>query len=127
MSDDAIDALRSGIPLLFELDIRISRPRRLLWDPVLFATRWRYSLQRHALSDQYILTNLITGDRRIHTSLERAIDEALDLLRVEMLAHRRITDEVSEYHGDDAALFSGGANDLVPTERAEPSAVWKQQ
>ena len=58
--------------------------------------------------------------------LERAIDEALDLLRVEMLAHRRITDEVSEYHGDDAALFSGGANDLVPTERAEPRAVWKQ-
>jgi hypothetical protein len=58
--------------------------------------------------------------------LERSVDEALDLLGVEMLAHRRVADEVSEYHGDYAALFGGSANDLVPTERAEPCAVRKR-
>ena len=62
------------------------------------------------------------GDKQ----LERSVDEALDLLGVEMLAHRRIADEVSEYHRDHATLFGRSTNDLVPTERTEPCAVRKR-
>ena len=43
-----------------------------------------------------------------------------------MLAHRRIADEVSEYHRDHATLFGRSTNDLVPTERTEPCAVRKR-
>lgn len=74
-SDDAIRALESGVPIFFELEVRITRRRRLLWDPEVVSTHRRYSVERHALSDQYILTDLITGDRRVHRSLGLAIED----------------------------------------------------
>ena len=74
-SEDALNTLNSGIPITIELDIRITRPRNYLWDPELLSTHREYSIQRHALSEQFILTELITGDRHIHGSLELAIDD----------------------------------------------------
>jgi hypothetical protein len=81
-SDDATNALESGIPLIFELEIRISKPVKFFWDRKLFSTQRRYSIERHALSEQFIVTDLVTGDRRIHESLELAIE---DLGRVRQL------------------------------------------
>lgn len=81
-SEDAIDALMSGIALTMELELRIDRPRRFVWDKEIFATTRRYSIQRHALSDQFVLTSLVTGERRVHRSLENAI---ADLGRVQGL------------------------------------------
>ncbi len=74
-SEDAVDALQSGIRLEFELGVRLTRPRRLMWDAELFATQRRYSIERHALSKQFIITDLVTGERRLHGSLELAIDD----------------------------------------------------
>jgi hypothetical protein len=74
-SEDALKALNSGIALIIDLDIKITRPRSYLWDPELLSTHRRYSIERHALSEQFILTDLITGDRRIHGSLELAIED----------------------------------------------------
>ena len=82
-ADDAIAALESGIELQFELTIRVQRPRRYLWREIVFETNRRYTLERHALSQQFILTDR-TGDvRRIHRSLELAI---ADLGRIRRLA-----------------------------------------
>jgi len=81
-SDDAIDALTSGIALTFDLDVNISEVRRYMWDRELFTTRRHYSLERHALSKQFVLTDLITGERRIHASLDLAI---ADLGRIRKL------------------------------------------
>lgn len=81
-SDDAIDALTSGITLTFDLDVTISESRSYLWDRELFATRRHYTLERHALSKQFVLTDLITGERRIHASLDLAI---ADLGRIRKL------------------------------------------
>ncbi|MEQ8660301.1 MAG: DUF4390 domain-containing protein [Gammaproteobacteria bacterium] len=81
-SEDAVDALTSGIALTFDLEIVISEARRLLWDRELFATRRHYALERHALSNQFVLSDLITGERRIHASLALAI---ADLGRIHRL------------------------------------------
>lgn len=88
-SDDAIRALESGVPIFFDLEIRITRERRLLWDPEVVSTRRRYSIERHALSDQYILSDLITGDRNIHRSLNLAIE---DLGRIRELPLAEVSD-----------------------------------
>lgn len=74
-SEDAIDALNSGIPLYFDLEIRFERPRRMLWDPEIYATRRRFVIERHALTERFVLTDLITEQRSVHASLERAIHE----------------------------------------------------
>jgi hypothetical protein len=74
-SDDAIKAINSGVPITIEFDIRVSRPRKLLWDTELLSAHREYVIERHALSKQFIIADQITGDRRIHGSLELAIDD----------------------------------------------------
>ncbi|MCP5199284.1 MAG: DUF4390 domain-containing protein [Gammaproteobacteria bacterium] len=81
-SADAIEALNSGIPLYFDLEVRLLRARRYLWDVDIFTTRRRYAIERHALSNQFVLTELITGERRLHRTLELAIE---DLSRIRRL------------------------------------------
>lgn len=94
-SDDAIEALNSGIPLTFELDVRISSPRKFLWDPEVFATQRRYSIQRHALSDQFILTDLITDERRAHSSLAQAIEDLGRLRKVPIVEQDALPDHIA--------------------------------
>jgi hypothetical protein len=74
-SEDAIKAINSGVPITIEFDIHITRPRRLLWDPELVSAHREYVIERHALSKQYIIADQITGGRRIHGSLDLAIDD----------------------------------------------------
>ncbi|MGR8918542.1 MAG: DUF4390 domain-containing protein [Gammaproteobacteria bacterium] len=84
-SDDALEAIESGIVLYFDLDIRIRRPRRYMWDSTVFTTRRRYAIERHALSDQYVLTDTVTGTRRSHPSLAAAIEDLGRLRQVPVL------------------------------------------
>lgn len=95
-SDDAIEAIRSGIALYIDVDFRISRERRFLWDPDILTLSRRYQIERHALTDRYIITDLVTEDRRTHDSLEAAV---LDLGRVRgiPLAEEALLDDTSEY------------------------------
>ncbi|MFP6780755.1 MAG: DUF4390 domain-containing protein [Gammaproteobacteria bacterium] len=72
-SDDAKEAVRSGIALFVDVDIRVKRKRRFMWDPRVLALSRRYSVERHALTDRYIITDLVTTDRRIYDSLDAAI------------------------------------------------------
>jgi hypothetical protein len=81
-SEDAIEALDSGIPLHFDLEVRLLRTRRYVWDVEIFHTRRRFAIERHALSDQFVLTELITGERRLHRTLALAIE---DLARIRRL------------------------------------------
>jgi hypothetical protein len=72
-SADAVDALDSGIPLTITLEIKVSRPRRYLWDPeVVYALR-SYSIEHHALSKQFVVADNVTGSRRVHASLDLAL------------------------------------------------------
>lgn len=74
-SDDAIKAINSGVPITIEFDIRVSRPRKLLWDAEILNAHREFVIERHALSKQYIIADQITGARRLHSSLELAIDD----------------------------------------------------
>ena len=73
-SDDAIDALNSGIPLVFDLDSRIKQVRRYLPDKKIFQTRRQLTIERHALSEQFVVTDSITADRRVFGTLSSAIE-----------------------------------------------------
>ena len=72
-SDDALDALRSGIALFIDVDFRIKRQRRFIWDRKVLNLSRRYRIERHALTDRYVITDLVTSDRRIYDSLNAAI------------------------------------------------------
>jgi len=72
-SDDALEAIESGIALFIDVDFRVSRRRRYMWDPNVLTLSRRYQIERHALTDRYIITDLVTDDRRTHDSVDSAI------------------------------------------------------
>lgn len=69
----ALEALESGLPLDIELDIRLERRRRVIWDAEFAALRQRYQLQFHALTERYITRNLNSGEQTSHASLGAAL------------------------------------------------------
>jgi len=71
--DEVLTALAHGIPLTIEIHIKIKRQRNWLWDPVVRDETINYKLQRHALSEHYLLTNLNDGSREQFQYLDEVL------------------------------------------------------
>ncbi|NGP53465.1 DUF4390 domain-containing protein [Thioalkalivibrio sp. XN8] len=69
----ALDALASGLLLDIELEIRLERRRRIIWDAEFAELKQRYQLQFHALTERYILRNLNSGEQASYASLPAAL------------------------------------------------------
>lgn len=72
-SKDTLEALRSGVPLTVVVEIDVNRARKYLWDATVATVRQGYRIERHALSDQLVITNLVTGNRKSFPSLDSAL------------------------------------------------------
>lgn len=70
LTDAVIEALESGVPITLELQIEVVNPRDWWWDETAYALSQRYLLKFHALTRQYVLTNL--NSRVQHTYPTRA-------------------------------------------------------
>ncbi|MGR8948587.1 MAG: DUF4390 domain-containing protein [Gammaproteobacteria bacterium] len=81
-SDSAIEALQSGVGLYIEFNLKVKRARRYLWDKNIIRLSKRIKIERHALTDRYIVSDLLEEQRRIFDSLEAAfggINEMSDI------------------------------------------------
>lgn len=58
LSDAVIEAVESGVPITLELQIEVVSPRDWWWDETVYSLSQRYRLKFHALTRQYVLTNL---------------------------------------------------------------------
>ena len=74
LSTEAMDALHSGVPLGFRLDIEIIHPRRWWFDNDNAALRQSYALEYYALSERYIVVNINSGDQVSFASLLAALE-----------------------------------------------------
>jgi hypothetical protein len=74
LSTEAIDALRSGVPLGLRLDVEIIDPRRWWFDNDSAALRQSFELDYHALSERYIVLNVNRGDQASFASLSAALE-----------------------------------------------------
>lgn len=72
-SDEAIEALDSGVPITIAIEIALKRKRDFLWDATMTTLRQGYRLQHHALSEQYLLSNLATGTIESFPTREDAV------------------------------------------------------
>jgi hypothetical protein len=82
LSQAAVDALDSGVPLTFELEAEIFQPRKWLWDKSLASFNQRYRVAYHALTQQYIVTNINSG---IQNSYSRRNTALLTMGRINRL------------------------------------------
>lgn len=69
----ALDALASGLLLDIELEIRLERRRRIIWDAEFAELKQRYQLQFHALTERYIVRNRNSGEQASYASLPAAL------------------------------------------------------
>ncbi len=82
LSDEALSALNSGVPLTIELRIEVIRERRFLPDALDAELDVRYELEYRPLSQRYIVRNLNSGDQDSFATLYSALNS---LGRIEAL------------------------------------------
>ncbi len=70
-----LEALEHGVALNIDIIIRVKQKRVWIWDPIIRENILKLKLEYHPLSDHYLLTNLTTGNRYQHRSLEQALTE----------------------------------------------------
>jgi len=61
LNEAAVTALQSGVPITFKLKVEIFQPRKWIWDKVISEHVHRYQLSYHALTQQYLVTNISSG------------------------------------------------------------------
>lgn len=74
LSDDALDALNSGVALRIELNLEVIRQRKFWLDPVDAALVVSYELEYRPLSQRYIVRNLNSGNQDSFATLYSALN-----------------------------------------------------
>ncbi|MGF1642689.1 MAG: DUF4390 domain-containing protein [Thiotrichales bacterium] len=73
-SEEMLEALRNGVPLVVQVDIEVVQPRYYWWDNTLVSIKQRYQLRYHALSQSYVVRNLNTDAQESMRTLSAALD-----------------------------------------------------
>ncbi len=73
LSREAQEALANGVALNIELQINLTRTRRLMWDAGIASLRQRYQLSFHALTERYVVLNLNSGETASYQELATAL------------------------------------------------------
>ena len=74
LSQDANDALTSGVPLTIELQLELNRNRRFLPDANTAALALQYELEYRPLSQRYIVRSLNSGEQESFATLYSALN-----------------------------------------------------
>jgi hypothetical protein len=67
------EALRDGVSLTFDLDIRVDRERHLWFNANVMQLTVRRQLSYHAVSERYVVREGRTGEQETFASLEEAL------------------------------------------------------
>jgi hypothetical protein len=73
LSENVLEALSHGITLRFDITVEIERERKWVWDKNVTTAITSYQLQHLPLSNNYLVTNIITGERKQLQELEEAM------------------------------------------------------
>jgi hypothetical protein len=73
LSAPAREALESGVPLIIEIQVQVSRNFWHVWDHTIASLSQFYQLEYHALTRQYLLFNQNSGTRRNFSNLATAL------------------------------------------------------
>jgi hypothetical protein len=74
LSPEIRNALRDGITLTFDLDVRVDRERRFWFNANIVDLTLRRELSYHAVSDRYVVRDAKSGDQDTFATLDDALD-----------------------------------------------------
>jgi hypothetical protein len=96
LGDKATEALRNGIPLFWDICIRIQQQRKYLWDRTIAEKKLRYRIQYHALLNMYRVRNENSEEVYNFSTLPAALD-LMSSIRDIPIASRTRLDPESRY------------------------------
>jgi hypothetical protein len=73
LSEKAKEALQNGVPLFWDIQVKVLQHRDVLWDKTLVDTAIRYRIQYHALLNMYRVRNEINGEVYNFSTLSAAL------------------------------------------------------
>ncbi len=98
LSAQPVEALRKGVALTISLDIDVTKGRRYWLDEKVASLEQSYELRYHALTDQYLLTNLNSGVQHSFPSLQTALDVLGNIVDLPLL-DRQLLEPDEDYSG----------------------------
>lgn len=96
-SDDALEALRSGVPLIVLVNIEVLKDRNWWWDKTIAELEQGYLLLYHALSEKYIIHNLNSGAQQNYISLNAALSSLSNLHDFPLIDKNLLEDDDNYY------------------------------
>jgi hypothetical protein len=95
-SEPAIDALKNGVPLILLLDIEVEKQRSWLWNKTVATLEQGYLLLYHALTENYLVTNLNSSAQNNYRTLNGAL-EALGHIRALPILDEKLLEPDAKY------------------------------
>ena len=84
-SNNVLEAVESGVPMVIVLDIVLDKPRRFWWDKEIAALRQRFRLHYHALAEQYVVKNINSGAQHTAPTLHSALYDLRDIKNLPLI------------------------------------------
>lgn len=91
LSGKALQALQNGVPLFWDIKLRLQQPREFIWAKNLAEAVIRYRLQYHALLNLYRVKNESTGNVDNVSTLSAALNLMSTLRNFHILDHATVT------------------------------------
>ena len=97
-SDSVVEALHNGVPMVVVLDLELFRKRPWWWwDNKVASLEQRYQLQYHALSEQYLVTNLNSGKQYTSYTLHSALYGLRDVDKLPVIDRQLLSPDYQYY------------------------------
>ena len=90
LNKELMRAVDAGVPLTFEVEAGFTHERKYLWDETVAGVVQRMRLEYHALSKQYLVSNLSTQTQQSFPTLEDALRKLGEIRRMAIVEKRFI-------------------------------------
>lgn len=93
LSRVALEALSNGVPLTFELNVRVEKVWSSLWEKRPFEMILRHQIRYHALTGQYRVVDLASGEQESFVTQEAALYELGDYNDIKLIIKEELDPE----------------------------------
>lgn len=97
LSDTIHEALANGVPVTISLQIVVEQKRDYIWNKTLEELQQHYSIQYHALSEQYIIKKIGRGSQQSFRSLNSALQALGEIRKLPVLKQSSLKDANAVY------------------------------
>lgn len=123
LSERANEALRSGVPLFWNIKIKIQQQRDYFWDKTLVEKTIRYRIQYHALLNMYRVRNESNGTVENFSTLSAALD-LISILHNFRIMGESALDPKNTYYAEMKIIFDREALPLPLRPIAYLNSQW---